>query len=154
MTTEWERSFRPQKCADCIGNSACVTSRGSLKSWQNFSVAVWLALHNAASVRQDATYEFLRKENVAAEDEPRGVYHRSYYQNFTNKTNLTSLQKKREKFQDETNNTMWFKECYLCNHLCMTSVPNNMSAKRERLSDRGWLGIEINYKIRNTATRR
>ena len=61
----------------------------------HFQERSWFSLHKAAGVRQDETFEFLRKENVTAEDEPRGVYHRRCYQDYTNKTNLNRVQKRR-----------------------------------------------------------
>ena len=77
------------------------TTTGKSEKLTKFQSQSWLALHNAASVRLDETHAFLRKEGVTCEDEPRGVYHRSCYQNYTNKTNITRLQKKREKMQEE-----------------------------------------------------
>ena len=80
----------------CLCHEASLLA-GKSEDLTEFQPRSWVSLHNAAAARQDATYDFLRKENVMADDKPRGVYHRSCFQNYTNKTNLDRLLNKRAK---------------------------------------------------------
>lgn len=73
-----------------------VASLSKSEGLTSFQERSWISLHNAESNRQDETFDFLRKEGVSAESEPGGVYHRNCYQDYTNKTNLTRLVKKRK----------------------------------------------------------
>ena len=70
----------------------CSMSGGSLK---NFMDRAWRTLHDAAEIRRDSVFFFLKEQGTIEENgelcAPRGVYHKACYTAYTSKQNLASI---------------------------------------------------------------
>ena len=73
-----------------------LTSKKRNEQLTEFQARSWRNFRHAASIRQDDASKFLAKEGVDEASEPRGFFHRSRYQDYTNKTNLSRLEKERD----------------------------------------------------------
>ena len=63
-----------------------------------FSHRSWEKLHEVSRVTGDGdpTYEFLSRNRSSSDDSPRGGYHRRCYQDYTNKTNVLRLLRRKQ----------------------------------------------------------
>ena len=70
-----------------------LTSKKRNEQLTEFQARSWRTFRHAASILQDDASKFLAKEGVDEASEPRDFFHRSCYQDYTNKTNLSRLEK-------------------------------------------------------------
>ena len=127
----------PPAIIRCLDWQSCLChfpSLGQSEELTKISKRSWESLLNAANVRLDDTYEFPVKEGVEATDDPRGVFHRSCYQNYTNRTNLARLLKKREKEGNEAGQLMHVSSNTAGDDSTICSEPTTSCAANKRVT--------------------